>query len=79
MELDSLPTSFYLYYKSLFKGVDIQNIEADLRKLRMVKDNTELEIFRQAGKVAQKTQEINLFILVSRLIKIPPINKSVLV
>ncbi len=57
MELDSLPASFYLYYKDLLKGAKIKNIELSLRKLRMVKDQKELNIIRKAGKVAQKTQE----------------------
>lgn len=58
MELDSLPASYFLYYKSLFKGTELINIELNLRRLRMIKDQKELEIMRQAGKVAQKTQEI---------------------
>jgi Xaa-Pro aminopeptidase len=58
MELDSLPTSFYLYYKNLFQGINISNTELDLRKLRMIKDKKELKIFREAGRVAQKTQEV---------------------
>ncbi|TFF92595.1 MAG: aminopeptidase P family protein [Promethearchaeota archaeon] len=57
MELDSLPTSFYLYYKNMLKGANIKNIELDLRKLRMIKDKKELELFREAGKIAQKAQE----------------------
>ncbi|MEJ2251185.1 MAG: Xaa-Pro peptidase family protein [Candidatus Lokiarchaeota archaeon] len=58
MELDSLPASFYLYYKNLFKNIRIENVELELRRLRMIKDKKELEIFREAGQVVQKTQEI---------------------
>jgi len=57
MELDSLPASYYLYYKDLLNGAKIKNIELPLRKLRMIKDQKELEIFRKAGMIAQKTQE----------------------
>lgn len=57
MELDSLPASYYLYYKDFLNGANIKNMELPLRKLRMVKDQKELEIFRKAGKIAQKTQE----------------------
>jgi Xaa-Pro dipeptidase len=57
MELDSLSASFYLYYKKLLKNADLKNIELDLRKLRMVKDQRELELLREAAKTAQKAQE----------------------
>ncbi|TFF98730.1 MAG: aminopeptidase P family protein [Promethearchaeota archaeon] len=57
MELDSLPASYYLYYKDLFKDAEIRNIELSLRKLRMIKDEQELEICRKSGKIAQKAQE----------------------
>ncbi|TXT58735.1 MAG: hypothetical protein BAJALOKI2v1_310023 [Promethearchaeota archaeon] len=57
MELDSLPASFYLYYKNLLKGADLKNIELSLRKLRMVKDEKELQLMRRAAKTAQKAQE----------------------
>ena len=57
MELDSLPTSYFLNYKKLFKEARILNIEIELRKLRMIKDQKELSILRDAGKVAQKAQE----------------------
>ena len=58
MELDSLPSSFLLNYQKLFHSAEITNVELELRKLRMVKDRTEIELHRQAGKVAQKTQEV---------------------
>ena len=57
MELDSLPASFYQYYDDLLNGAKIKNIESPMRKLRMVKDKKELDIFRKAGEIAQKTQE----------------------
>ena len=58
MELNSLPASFFLNYQNLLKGAGLFNIELKLRKLRMVKDQKELELLRQAGKIAQKTQEV---------------------
>ncbi len=57
MELDSLPASYFLAYQKLLKGAELINVELGIRKLRMVKDQDELEIMRQAGKVAQKAQE----------------------
>lgn len=57
MELDSLPASYYLNYLKLLKGSQIINIEIELRKLRMIKDQKEIEILREAGKIAQKAQE----------------------
>ena len=57
MELDSLPTSYFLIYQNMFKGAELINIEMELRKLRMIKEKKELEILRKAGKVAQKCQE----------------------
>ncbi|MHA1147423.1 MAG: M24 family metallopeptidase [Promethearchaeota archaeon] len=57
MELDSLPASYFLSYKKMFNIANIINIEFALRKLRMVKDSAELEIHRDACKVAQKVQE----------------------
>lgn len=57
MELDSLPASFYLYYKEMLKGAEIKNIELELRKLRMIKDKEELKLYRKAAEIAQKTQE----------------------
>ncbi len=58
MELDTLPASYFLSYQSMLKGVEIVNIEIKLRRLRMIKDSAELEIMRQAGKVAEKSQEV---------------------
>jgi Xaa-Pro aminopeptidase len=57
MELDSLPASFYIYYKKLLKNAEFKNIELALRKLRMVKDQKELKLLREAAKTAQKAQE----------------------
>ncbi|MBD3255425.1 MAG: M24 family metallopeptidase [Candidatus Lokiarchaeota archaeon] len=57
MELDSLPTSYYQYYKKLLNQAEILNVEMKLRKLRMIKDQKEIEIHKKAGEVAQKTQE----------------------
>lgn len=57
MELDSLPASFYLYYKDMLNGAEIKNVELELRRLRMVKDKKELELYRKAARVAQKAQE----------------------
>ncbi len=57
MELDSLPASYFLYYQSLLEGAEFKNVELSLRKLRMVKDKKELDIFRTGGKIAQKSQE----------------------
>ncbi|MBN1802696.1 MAG: aminopeptidase P family protein [Candidatus Lokiarchaeota archaeon] len=57
MELDSLPTSYYENYARLLRGAKIINIETPLRALRAIKDQAELDILREAGKVAQKAQE----------------------
>ncbi|MBD3213869.1 MAG: M24 family metallopeptidase [Candidatus Lokiarchaeota archaeon] len=63
MELDSLPASFYIYYKKMLNGAEITNIELDVRKLRMIKDQKELDLFKKAGKIAQKAQERILEVL----------------
>lgn len=58
MELDSLPASYYLYYKQLLKHADIVNIELELRKIRMIKEKAELDLLKRAGIIAQKAQEV---------------------
>ncbi|MFX1236527.1 MAG: M24 family metallopeptidase [Promethearchaeota archaeon] len=57
MELDSLPASYYLNYAKMFKEAAIINIEKNLRLLRAIKDQKELQTLRKAGKIAQKVQE----------------------
>ncbi|MHA1343220.1 MAG: M24 family metallopeptidase [Promethearchaeota archaeon] len=58
MELNSLPTSYFLYYQNMLKGAEIVNIEPELRELRMEKDLKELKIHREAGKIAEKVQKV---------------------
>ncbi len=59
MELNGLPASYYFTFEKGFgTSVTIENVSEDLRLLRMVKDEGEIEKVRTAAKVAEKTQDV---------------------
>ena len=54
MELDVLPVNLYLKYKSLFDRANIVDISHDIRTVRAVKSAFEINMIRQASKLADQ-------------------------
>lgn len=52
MELDVLPTNLYLQYLSIFKDARIEDISLEIRLIRAVKSDFEIEKMRAAAKLS---------------------------
>jgi len=54
MELDVLPTSLYFQYRSIFEKAQIEDISYEIRLVRAVKSEFEIEKLRAAAKMSDK-------------------------
>ena len=54
MELDVLPVNHYLKYKALFDAANIVDISHDIRTIRAVKSAFEIDMIRQASRLADQ-------------------------
>ncbi|MFO7885276.1 MAG: Xaa-Pro peptidase family protein [Desulfobacteraceae bacterium] len=54
MELDVLPANLYFLYKSIFKDTDIVDISMDIRLIRGVKSDHELNQIKKAAEMSDK-------------------------
>jgi len=50
LEMDVLPAFLYLKFKELFPQAEIYDISMDVRKIRMIKSNLEIEHIKKAAK-----------------------------
>jgi Xaa-Pro aminopeptidase len=56
MELSLIPATYYLRYQENLPGASIVEVGEQMRRLRMVKDQYEIERHQVAGTIATKTQ-----------------------
>lgn len=54
LELDVLPTNLYFQYLSIFKHSKIEDISLEIRLIRAVKSDFEIEKIREAAKLSDK-------------------------
>ena len=57
MELDVLPVNLYLQYQKIFEKSKIIDISMDIRLIRAIKSDYEIEILRNAAAMAGKVSE----------------------
>lgn len=54
MELDVLPTALYFQYQQIFAGTEIEDISLEIRMIRAIKSEHELNIIRTAAALSDK-------------------------
>jgi Xaa-Pro aminopeptidase len=54
LELDVLPTNLYLTYGRIFQGAALSDISTEIRLLRAVKSDWEIDMIRQAARLADR-------------------------
>ncbi len=54
MELDVLPVNMYFQYKKIFSNASIMDISTDIRLIRAVKSNYEIEIMKEAAEMSDR-------------------------
>jgi Xaa-Pro aminopeptidase len=57
MELDVLPAAFYFRYRELFPGMEIVDLSAAIKEIRMLKSPFELGIIKKAAKISDSMFE----------------------
>jgi len=57
LELDVLPTSFYLRFQNMFPQAEIIDISGAIRELRLIKSPYEIDIFRKGAEISRQMLE----------------------
>ncbi len=57
MELDVLPTNLYFQYTSIFRYSEVVDVSLEIRLVRSVKSDYEVELIREAARLSDKTME----------------------